>query len=211
MDDDAHAEWVRALRLQTDTRDDAQTWRQKRTSFAVSLGNQLTETVSGKVEISSSQPVVYGVWLSWGVLYVGQTLNGRRRMRDLPIGESHHLSNTFPPEIWAKVGVVAWQMLPGGQEAADGMGAALVGKCLEYLSQRDRNPLVNAAARNRVGDFMPVDHASSRSVAALRSGEIADLYSELRTRWDQIDAAADPTQSPDPAVRIVFPGSERSN
>ena len=57
MDDDAHAEWVRALRLQTDTRDDAQTWRQKRTSFAVSLGNQLTETVSGKVEISSSQPV----------------------------------------------------------------------------------------------------------------------------------------------------------
>ncbi|CCH73541.1 conserved hypothetical protein [Nostocoides australiense Ben110] len=99
MDDDAHAEWVRALRLQTDTRDDAQTWRQKRTSFAVSLGKQLTETVSGKVEISSSQPVVYDVWLSWGVLYVGQTLNGRRRLRDLPIGESHHLSNTFPPEI----------------------------------------------------------------------------------------------------------------
>lgn len=32
-------------------------------------------------------------------------------MWDLPIGESHHLANSFPPEIWTRVVVVYWGQL----------------------------------------------------------------------------------------------------
>jgi len=42
--------------------------------------------------------VIYGVWLDWGLLDVGQTSEAERRLRDLVVGESHHLGNTFPPK-----------------------------------------------------------------------------------------------------------------
>ena len=56
--------------------------------------------------------IVSGVYLpGTGLCYVGQTQEARRRLRDLPIGESHHLAMTAPPELWTRVIVVQWAEL----------------------------------------------------------------------------------------------------
>lgn len=57
-------------------------------------------------------PVLYGVFASGaGLCYVGQTQEAERRLRDLPVGESHHLANTVPPEVWERVVVIRWPLL----------------------------------------------------------------------------------------------------
>ena len=59
-----------------------------------------------------SDHAVYGVYVTGaGLLYVGQTRDARRRLRDLPVGESHHLATTVPPEIWERVLVIQWPAL----------------------------------------------------------------------------------------------------
>jgi hypothetical protein len=56
--------------------------------------------------------VLYGVYIAGGgLLYVGQTHDAWRRLRDLPVGESHHLATTVPPETWERVAVVQWPEL----------------------------------------------------------------------------------------------------
>ena len=59
-----------------------------------------------------SDHAVYGVYVTGaGLLYVGQTRDARRRLRDLPVGESHHLATTVPPETWERVLVIQWPAL----------------------------------------------------------------------------------------------------
>ena len=55
--------------------------------------------------------MLYGVCLDSHTepIYIGQTMDARRRLWDLPIGESHHLANTYPPEIWSRIIVVRWR------------------------------------------------------------------------------------------------------
>src|SRR5690606_19816753 len=103
---DAYAIWLDAMRELTSSRSAAQGWRDRRWMFARELGEALVAQTQDHPAISG--PALYGVWLRWGCLYVGQTLDAARRLRDLPIGESHHLATTFPAEIWDRVVVVSW-------------------------------------------------------------------------------------------------------
>src|SRR5215467_16390217 len=94
----AQVRWLDALHTLTATEADARRWRHERYAFAHRVGSALVEPDGVQGTINGL--VVYGVWLEWGLLYVGQTKEAERRLRDLVVGESHHLANTFPPEIW---------------------------------------------------------------------------------------------------------------
>ena len=74
------------------------------------------------------------------MLYVGQTGDAKRRLRDLPVGERHHLATTVPAETWERVIVVQWpDLLPwaGGSEklAAEQLGQQVCGLAFEHLLQ----------------------------------------------------------------------------
>jgi hypothetical protein len=145
---------------------------------------------------------VYGVWLDWGLLYVGQTLEAERRLRDLAIGESHHLANTFPPEIWDRVVVVAWSRVP--EATTLNLTPQVIGLALEHRLQMEFSPMSNSARRRWAGGFRSVDPARSMSRGAHHAELVSDLYAVVRKLWL---AAADHLISELDAsiVRVVRP------
>jgi hypothetical protein len=167
---------------------------------------------------------VYGVWLERHVqpVYIGQTLEGRRRLWDLPIGESHHLANSFPPEIWSRVVVVYWDVLlqqcPHLTERiismllSDGISDksyAAIGLGLEFLLQRQFQPLFNRRKKRRDGSWRVVDWESSESLGALAAQHLGEFFPQVAHVWGTL-AALPP--GPDgvaslPGGRVVFPGS----
>jgi hypothetical protein len=88
-------------------------WQDRRYRFAHHVGQLLTSPARPDAAPVTGH-VVYGVHVAGaGLLYVGQTGNAKRRLRDLPVGESHHLATTVPPETWERVIVVQWpDLLP---------------------------------------------------------------------------------------------------
>ncbi|MCU5632909.1 GIY-YIG nuclease family protein [Bacillus cereus] len=52
------------------------------------------------------EPIIYGVIMSNKSIYIGQSLDSQRRIKDLPIGESHHFAKTIPTELWEKIIVI---------------------------------------------------------------------------------------------------------
>ena len=144
------AQWLAAIRKLTATPNDAARYLDGRLRFTTAVANALAPK---DVRLD---PLVYGVWLDGHDLpiYIGQTLEGRRRLWDLPIGESHHLANSFPPEIWSRVVAVYWgQMLSKRPALAAAISTTLnpivegtdsrqvIGLGLEYLLQRRYQPL----------------------------------------------------------------------
>jgi hypothetical protein len=125
-----------------------------RYAFAHRLGTALTGGGISAFTISGS--VVYGVWLNWGLVYVGQTGEAQRRLRDLPVGESHHLANTFRPEIWSRVIVVEWPRLATARAAIERLSEPIVGLALEHRLQASVTPLANASRRKPDGDWTAV-------------------------------------------------------
>lgn len=82
-------------------------WQDRRYRIAYQLGQLLTDNT-----VPGSGHAVYGVYLVGGVLLcVGQARDARRRLRDLPVGESHHHATTVPPGTWERVIVVQWPRL----------------------------------------------------------------------------------------------------
>src|SRR5215470_2068317 len=122
--DEAFGRWRAAMRDALVSPERVLAWQDRRYRFAHQVGEFLTN---------------YGVYVAGaGLLYVGQTGDAKRRLRDLPVGESHHLATTVPPEIWERVIVVQWpDLLPGvpGSEglAAEQLGHQTCGLALEYL------------------------------------------------------------------------------
>ena len=110
IDGAAFEKWRSALLDLTSSQDRSVAWRRHRYRYAHRLGAALAGVKDPRGPVQG--PVVYGVWLQSGLLYVGQTSEARRRLRDLPVGESHHLANSFPPEIWHRVAVISWPLLP---------------------------------------------------------------------------------------------------
>ena len=96
--------WRQALLELTADEQAAAGWRRRRYAFAHRLGTALVAGEGTRPAVTGS--VLYGVWLPWGLIYVGQTGEAQRRLRDLAVGESHHLANTYPPEIWSRVAVI---------------------------------------------------------------------------------------------------------
>jgi hypothetical protein len=106
----AYGAWHQALRELTSDEQRFASWREQRYAFAYQIGVLLTEAHPPCPAVSG--PALYGVYLAGtGLCYVGQTQDARRRLRDLPIGESHYLAVTAPPEIWTRIVVVQWAEL----------------------------------------------------------------------------------------------------
>ena len=179
----------------------ASAWREGRYDFAFRLGQALTaETPSGLPPVTGQ--VVYGVWLDWGLLYVGRTAKAFRRMRDLPVGESHHLANTFPPEIWSRVVVVAWPLLPEAQDLP--IADDLIGAGLEHRLQAHLKPLANSARRKSTGGWREVVWETSRSAGAKVGPRIDGLFESVLRLWEDAERAVDESFSSE-VCRVVFP------
>ncbi len=108
--DDAFERWRSALLDALATPGNVMAWQDRRYQFAYQVGQLLVDSGPGIPPVSDH--VVYGVYVTGGgLLYVGQTSDARRRLRDLPVGESHHLATTVPPETWERVLVIQWPAL----------------------------------------------------------------------------------------------------
>jgi hypothetical protein len=136
-----------------------------------------------------------------GLLYVGQTTEAQRRLRDLPVGESHHLANTFPPETWHKVLVVAWPRLPEATPLTAALGPELVGLALEHRLQERLDPLANSERRTSDGGWRVVVRQGSRSRGARAAKQVEVLSRAVERIWDQADGSGPLS----PACRLIFP------
>ncbi len=130
--------WRQALQELTRDHASAAEWRFSRYTFAHRLGAALTRDPETGGTITG--PVIYGIWLDWGLIYIGQTTEAERRLKDLAVGESHHLANTFPPEIWKRVVVLPWPGLRFAQDAIGRLPQDAVGLGLEYGLQSLLSP-----------------------------------------------------------------------
>lgn len=191
--------WRDSLHDLTASRDAVRAWRHARYQFAYRLGQELV----GSPPLQG--PVLYGVWLRWGLLYIGQTLDAERRLRDLPIGESHHLATTFPPEIWDRVVVISWPQLPPAQALATEHPDDLVGLALEHSLQSRLSPLANSERRTSDGSWRNVVWAASRSRGARLAPQIKELVRAVKAEWDDAARAEPGVSQRSPACRIVFP------
>ncbi|AEV74324.1 hypothetical protein MycrhN_3808 [Mycolicibacterium rhodesiae NBB3] len=200
----AFEQWLRGLNALTASADAARQWRERRYEFAYRLGEKLVgQTATHPAVVGSA---VYGIWLRWGLLYVGQTNEASRRLRDLPVGESHHLANTFPPEIWDRVVVIDWPSLTEAEAALAQLDQATIGLAIEHRLQVRVQPLANASRRTKGGGWRDIDRNKSRSRGARAAEAIGELAHEVDRLWD-IAAVREPGSEPLPAaVRSVRPG-----
>lgn len=195
--------WRQALLDLTANEQAAAAWRRERYAFAHCLGSALTAGTGTRPALNGS--VLYGVWLAWGLLYIGQTSEVQRRLRDLAVGESHHLANTYPPEIWSRVVVIAWPQLPAAAPAIERLSEPVVGLALEHRLQAMFHPLANASRRTPTGGWRRVDWSGSRSRGSDAAGEIDELFSCVKTAWDAAEAWAGERDDALPdACRVVF-------
>ena len=152
--------------------------------------------------------MVYGVWLASGLVYVEQTAQAQRRLRDLPVGESHHLASTFPPEIWARVVVIAWPRLPGAASGLE-VDAQTVGLALEHRLQAELRPMANHWTRTPAGGWRELQWQRSTSRGALAAGEaIEALFEQVLRSWVTAADACPELAVADvaPGCRVVLPG-----
>lgn len=208
------ASWRQSLLALTNSAESAEEFLDQRLLFTTAVAWALT-----KGEIGSA--LLYGVWLQGhdAPIYIGQTLEGKRRLWDLPIGESHHLSNSFPPEIWSRVVVVDWMSLLSNdfKSSPEEMlatqrdqfphAAMAVGLALEHLLQKRFRPLFNQRKKKRDGRWRMVDWNSSKSIAARASVHVVKLFERVLLHWEQL--ASVPAEDTGCTVvdhgRVVFP------
>jgi hypothetical protein len=220
---DWHSQWLTAIRAMTAAPEDAAKYLDRRLRFTTEVARALSHDDSGR------DSLVYGVWLErhQSPVYIGQTTEGRRRLWDLPIGESHHLANSFPPEVWDRVAVVYWvKLLDARPELFAEVAAALkplvgdnptevnqsIGLGLEFLLQHTIQPLFNRRKKRRDGTWRTVEWQNSESLGARTSPHLASLFTEVFGVWQHL-AAVVPAGA-DVAVtltagRVVFPGRIR--
>jgi hypothetical protein len=206
----AYDAWHRALRELTSDEQCFAAWREQRYAFAYQIGTLLTEAHSPCP--AASGPALYGVYLAGtGLCYVGQTQDARRRLRDLPIGESHHLAVTAPPEIWTRIVVVQWAELLDASLPESELRRC--GQALEHLLHREFHPTVNCHSRTTDGRYRERRPEDSRSKAALSATEFANLFVAVLTAWSEL--ASIPEGNGATAYReygrIVFPSALLTN
>ena len=211
---DASAAWRRALKELLGDKQRFDSWRKQRYAFAHRVGTLLTE--AHPPAPAATGPALYGVYLpGTGLCYVGQTQEARRRLRDLPIGESHHLAMTAPPELWARVIVVQWaELLVRATErewVIPDMKAC--GQALEYLLHCHFRPTINCYARTTDGSYRERPPERSKSKAAIGAIEYSDLFKVVLGVWSSLEAVPEPApgefQVADyrPFGRVVFPAA----
>lgn len=204
-----------ALGHLTATRPRLEQWQDSRFRFAHEIGRLLAGNTPDTPAVTGA--VLYGVYLSGtGLAYVGQTQNAQRRLRDLPIGESHHIATTIPPEIWERVIVVQWSGLlqltsPRQHDQVNTLGSMICGLALEHLLQVRRRPPLNARTRTSAGQWRMRNSGRSRSRGARSASEFAELFELVEQEWNALEATPLPqSQADDFRVirdygRVVFP------
>jgi hypothetical protein len=190
-DDAAFDRWRHALLEALDSPDAIMAWQDRRYQFAHELGELLASAAEPDIAPITGH-AVYGIYVAGGgLLYVGQTTNARRRLRDLPVGESHHLAMTVPPEVWDRVIVIAWPSLlaavsPEEAQAAEQLGHATCGLALEYLLQTTYRPVMLARRRSTGGRWTPRHIDTSRSKGATSSTRFPELFNAVQARWQAL-------------------------
>lgn len=189
--EDAFARWRAAMLDALASPDRILAWQDRRYLFAHQVGQLLTAAPpSGGAAVDGH--VVYGVYVGDGVLlYVGQTRDAKRRLRDLPVGESHHLAMTVPPETWERVIVVQWPRLlahiPESEaRAAERLGHDVCGLAIEHLLQVTYRPVMAARRRSSAGNWSERRIELSRSRGAISSSQFTGLFGAVRAVWDRL-------------------------
>jgi hypothetical protein len=212
--DEAFGRWRAAMLDSFANPERVLAWQDRRYRFAHQVGQLLTNPARPDAALVTGH-VVYGVYVAGaGLLYVGQTGDAKRRLRDLPVGESHHLATTVPPETWERVIVVQWPgLLPGLLDSevrvVEQLGHQTCGLALEYLLQVTYRPIMTARRRGGSGEWAARRIDSSRSRGAVNSGRFPSLFRAVRAVWDQFADTPGPRNG-DPAVhgvagRVIFP------
>lgn len=200
--------WLRALRDLTATPERLAAWRDQRNAFAYRLGKALTEPHPPTP--AAIGPALYGVYLrTTGLCYVGQTKEAERRLRDLPIGESHHVGMTVAPELWSHVIVIQWRQLlplvPAAEQQLASDDPENCGKALEHLMICERHPVINSYAR-RGGQFRARSPERSRSAGARAAPNFPGLFKAVLTSWTDLESAASTgTGHYTTSGRVIFP------
>jgi hypothetical protein len=211
---DAFGRWRAAMLGALATPERVLAWQDRRYRFAHQVGQLLTSPARPDAAPVTGH-VVYGVYVAGaGLLYIGQTGDAKRRLRDLPVGESHHLATTVPPETWERVIVVQWpSLLPGVRDreglAAEQLGHQMCGLALEHLLQVTYRPVMSARRRSGTGEWATRRIEVSRSRGAVNSDRFPGLFEAVRAVWDKLAGAAGP-EAGDPAIyadagRVIFP------
>jgi hypothetical protein len=211
---DTFGRWRAAMLDSLATPDRVLAWQDRRYRFAHQVGQLLTSPVRPDAAPVTGH-VVYDVYVaSAGLLYVGQTGDAKRRLRDLPVGESHHLATTVPPETWERVIVVQWPDLlrsaPDPERlAAEQLGHQLCGLALEYLLQVAFRPVLSARRRSGTGTWARRRIDMSRSRGAINSDRLPGLFTGVRAVWNQLAETPSP-QVGEPTIytdagRVIFP------
>jgi hypothetical protein len=208
---DAYAAWRDALHeLTADARSFAE-WREHRYAFAYRLGRLLTE--AHPPTPAAVGHALYGVYITGtGLCYVGQTKDAKRRLRDLPIGESHHLAVTIPPELWSRVIVVQWPRLlsqiPDHERERALDDPDTCGMALEHLMQCELHPVINCYARTTDGRYRERPPEQSRSKGANSASRFPKLFEAALESWSALEAVPSDGTAPAgylPSGRTVFP------
>jgi hypothetical protein len=213
--DEVFGQWRDAMLAAMATPDDVMAWQDRRYRFAHQVGHYLTAATGPDVPAVADH-VVYGVCVTGGgLIYVGQTADARRRLRDLPVGESHHLATTVPAETWDRVLVVQWPDLLGCIAAEEArsvakLGHATCGLAIEHQLQITYRPVLTTRRRSTTGGWTPRRIDTSRSRGAQASSQLPGLFHAVQEAWEHLaritprpGQAAAHTQ----AGRAVFPGA----
>jgi hypothetical protein len=207
--DEVFHQWRHAMLTALATPDDVMAWQDRRYRFAHQVGRHLTAPTDPDVPAVADH-VVYGVCVTGGgLIYVGQTADARRRLRDLPVGESHHLATTVPAKTWDRVLVVQWPDLLAhipAQETrtAAQLGHATCGLAIEHLLQITYRPVLTTRRRSTTGSWTPRHIATSRSRGAQASTQLPRLFHAVQEAWETSPAShhapARPPHTPKPAA-----------
>lgn len=172
-----------------------------RARFATEVAQQTVRALA--VSRQTPVPAIYGVWLEnhSHPIYIGQTGNAARRLWDLPVGESHHLSNTFPPETWGRIVVLKWAdllahcdtdfpLLLASVQKEFRLGklssTAAVGLGLEHRFQTAFKPLFNLRRKTRQGTTRTVNLAQSQAVGAQIAALLDREFNRVVMHWNQL-------------------------
>ena len=212
--DHAFDRWRSAMADALTSPDRVMAWQDRRYSFAYRLGQLLVSPPSAAGSPVTGH-VVYGVYVpGGGLVYVGQTGEAQRRLRDLPVGESHHLATTVPPETWERVIVVEWpSMLPrlsaGEGRVAEQLGLSTCGLAIEYSLQLALRPVMTARRRRADGSWTERGIDASRSRGAVAFSQLPELCGQVLRHWDALATAelaeGDDLVSFSEVGRAVFP------
>jgi hypothetical protein len=136
-------------------------------------------------------------------------------LRDLPIGESHHLAMTAPPELWTRVIVVQWAELLVRATEREWIIPDMkdCGQALEYLLHCRFHPTINCYARTTDGRYRERPPEKSKSKAAVGAIKHSDLFKVVLGVWADLEAVPEPTSGESrianyrPFGRVVFPAA----